>query len=194
MQCTQHNGDGSSYAMLREGHDLASYSAKFVLIKCSANWSNLSSVSTSPHNPLNVVYHLQSLWKSRLQNKFQNARKREDRDIPVVKARKRKATMTTGDLVPKKKTALQWGMANYLPSRRASEDDASIELHVEWMQQESRKKKPNYQRVGESLMATFADRRRWVVTQGALASEVGEKYPWIFKEDEVCFPSFVVVK
>lgn len=113
-------------------------------------------------------------------------RKREDQDIPVVKARKRKATTTAQTVAPQKNAVPQWGMANYLPSRRASEDDASVELHIEWMQQELRKKKPNYQRVEVSLVATLADRRRWIVLKGALASEVKELYPWIFKEDEVC--------
>lgn len=132
-----------------------------------------------------MVLLFQSLWKYRLQYKFANTRKREDSNIPVVKSRKRKMQNLPSQ-PPKKQAAPQWGMANYLPSRPDSEDDASIKIHLEWMQQEEKKKKPNYQRVEEAMVATFADRRKLIVTDAATVQKVREVYPWLFKEDEVC--------
>lgn len=71
-------------------------------------------------------------------------------------------------------------MANYLPHRLASEDDASISIHFMWMKNEE-KKKPNYQRVEEAMQATFADKRKLIITEAATVTEVKEVYPWLSK-------------
>ncbi|KAJ8017809.1 Sterile alpha motif domain-containing protein 3 [Holothuria leucospilota] len=128
---------------------------------------------------------VKTLWKYRLQYKFSNARKREDRSIPVVKARKRKATPSTLSQPTSKHAAPQWGMVNYLPQIPESEDDASIKIHKEWMQQEWGKKKSNYARVADSMTATLSDRRRLVVTEGASLAQVKEQYPWLFDDGEL---------
>lgn len=79
----------------------------------------------------------------------------------------------------------QWGIVNYLPPRPESEDDASIRQHISWMKMEKMKKKPHYERVGESMSATLADRRKLIVKDGASVKDVKQTYPWLFEEDEV---------
>ena len=72
-------------------------------------------------------------------------------------------------------------------SPESPEDDSSIAVHIEWMKRELRKKKPNYQRGEESMVATLADRRKMIVTEGASTARTHEVYPWLFKEAEVCY-------
>ncbi|PIK39241.1 hypothetical protein BSL78_23915 [Apostichopus japonicus] len=125
-----------------------------------------------------------SLWKIRMQYKFCNARKREDSSIPAVKSRKRKAK-TPPQTVKGKLDVPIWGMKNYLPSRPESEDDISINKHIEWMKLELSKKKPNYARVEECMSITLADRRRLIVEEDATSEVVKKVYPWLFEDEEI---------
>ena len=130
----------------------------------------------------------QSLWKYRLQYKFANSRKREDKHVPSVIQRKRKS-ISSSDPAPSKtlQSPPQWGMANYKPLRPSSEDDASICAHTSWMKQETKKKKPNHEHVNLAMSATFADRRQLITRGTSTVKEIQDVYPWLFDEEEVCF-------
>ncbi|XP_071820324.1 uncharacterized protein [Apostichopus japonicus] len=129
---------------------------------------------------------VQSIWKIRLQYKFSNARKREDSSLPVVQSRKRvRPSLHLSQVPAARKTPPQWGMINYLPQRQESEDDKSIESHIQWLRRENTKKKPHYSRVTEAMSATFSDRRQLIVKEGVSVKQVQELYPWLFDEDEI---------
>ncbi len=78
-------------------------------------------------------------------------------------------------------------MANYKPSRPCSEDDVSIDAHISWMQQETKKRKPCHERVNLAMTATLADRRHLITKGTATVKEIGDVYPWLFDEEEVYF-------
>lgn len=83
-------------------------------------------------------------------------------------------------------------MDNYLPQRKESEDDTSIEIQTTWMKAEITKKKPNYQRFAEALSATFADRRRLIIEESSSVAKIKELYVWLFEEQEVRFINIFV--
>ena len=85
-----------------------------------------------------------------MQYKFANSRKRDDQNIPSVLLHKRKSTSDNYSTISKKQSPPQWGVTNYKPLRPSSEDDASINAHITWMKQETKKKKPNHERVQRS--------------------------------------------
>ena len=132
----------------------------------------------------------QALWKNRLQYKFANARKREDQHVEMVVSRKRKRPEERHIQPQKQGGPPQWGMINYQPERPSSEDDASIQIHVEYMKLERSKKKPNYDRVAISMAATLADRRRLITKEMVSIPALKTSYPWLFDEEEVCSKVF----
>lgn len=143
-------------------------------------------MSVHVQQPIIASLIFQALWKYKLQYKFRNARKREDSAIPNVVSRKRKSpSMQNLNQSAVKTAPPQWGIVNYLPPRPESEDDASIEQHISWMKLEKLKKKPHYERIGESMSATLADRRKLIIKDGASVKDIKETYPWLFEEDEV---------
>ena len=81
----------------------------------------------------------------------------------------------------------QWGMPNYSPTRPPSEDDISVAKHEEFLKKEKSKRQPDFSQVRLAMDKTFADRRKWLLTTQPTAkmSEVKEKYPWLFDEDQV---------
>ncbi|XP_041467013.1 uncharacterized protein LOC121417390 [Lytechinus variegatus] len=134
------------------------------------------------------VINQKQLWVKKLQYKFQNTRRRDEsvRTSLAVLQRKRKHPPTpiqkkeSKDVV---KYPPVFGMAQYLPSREASEDDESIKLHINWLLCESTKKRPNFEEAASRMALTFADRRRAIVKGDLSIKEIQEQYPWLFKED-----------
>ena len=41
-------------------------------------------------------------------------------------------------------------------------------------------------RVREAMAATFSDRRKLIVNEGASVAEIKRLYPWLFDEEQVC--------
>lgn len=80
-------------------------------------------------------------------------------------------------------------MSNYLPPREPTEDDTTVASHIKWLATEKRKRQPDFKMVHCCMNKTLADRRKWVVNETPSVSDVQEKYPWLFDEDEVkhCF-------
>lgn len=77
--------------------------------------------------------NFQDLWKERLRHKFQNSRKRQDKNLPEVKANKRLKTKTTPKIFQGQSV---WGMTNYMPEKPESKDEISVQKHIEWHQKE----------------------------------------------------------
>lgn len=120
--------------------------------------------------------------------KFANSRKRADKHVPSVIQRQRKSTShLPAALSMTLLSPPQWGMVNYKPSRPCSEDDVSIDAHISWMKQETKKKKPTHERVNLAMTATLADRRRLITKGTATVKEIRDVYPWLFDEKEVYF-------
>jgi len=116
---------------------------------------------------------------------FQNARARRDNSLQVVLAHKRKHVANSPVSVIAVKSTAKYGVKNYLPPRPAGETDDTIASMVKMMSDENRKCRPNRTAVGEMMDQTFADRRALIVTELADISQVREKFPCLFHEDEV---------
>ncbi|XP_052076738.1 uncharacterized protein LOC127714725 [Mytilus californianus] len=118
-------------------------------------------------------------WREKLKYKWQNERKSKDKNLPEVKAKKRKVTTELKDDIPKAKKNLTWGMSNYLPMRPDSEDLESIKLHKTWLKQEYRKVDQDFRLVDLKMGLTFPDRRKDIVQDGNSLSEIIKEYPFL---------------
>lgn len=133
------------------------------------------------------------MWLAKLKYKFQNRRRRDDVLLGSleVKNRKRKepvsastksASAKPDSLVKDLKFPPMFGMENYLPSRKCSEDETSIANHKQWLAVEAKKKRPNFPEVSTRMSLTFADRRKDIIN-GISIQDVQTIYPWLFRED-----------
>ncbi|XP_076101714.1 sterile alpha motif domain-containing protein 3-like [Mytilus galloprovincialis] len=123
------------------------------------------------------------LWKERLLHKFQNSRKRHDKNLPEVKANKRQKTDSTIKIYQGPST---WGLKNYLPDKPLSEDEASVEKHMQWLQKEYRKKDDQDITQVDLLMdLTLHHRRTLVVSQQMDVESILSDYPWLKSTDEL---------
>ena len=129
---------------------------------------------------------MQIIWKNRILDKFRNTRKRKDNAYPEVLAKK-KGKREKLPSIKRAEVVPQWGMPNYSPTRPPSEDDISVAKHEEILKKEKSKRQPDFSQVRLAMDKTFADRRKWLLTTQPTAkmSEVKEKYPWLFDEDQV---------
>lgn len=116
-------------------------------------------------------------------HKFQNSRKRHDKTLPEVKANKRQKTDSTIKIYQGPST---WGLKNYLPDKPLSEDEASVEKHMQWLQKEYRKKDDQDITQVDLLMdLTLHHRRTLVVSQQMDVESILSDYPWLKSTDEV---------
>ncbi|XP_071811273.1 sterile alpha motif domain-containing protein 3-like isoform X3 [Apostichopus japonicus] len=130
------------------------------------------------------VGNLKMLWKHRLQYKFQNFRKRVAFEIAAVQKKKLKVARKPKSAPESPAAPPQWGMKNYLPNRPETEDDASIDGHICWLQDEKRKRQPDFRGVSQSMALTLADRRTWIISspQTPSLADIKSKYPWLFDD------------
>lgn len=86
-----------------------------------------------------------------------------------------------------KKVKNVWGVPHFLPNRPETEDDASIDAHLERMKEMSQLDpgKRNAESVATLMTKTFADRRSIIVTEGANVAEVLDKFPLLFTQTEM---------
>ncbi|XP_047740690.1 uncharacterized protein LOC108675922 isoform X2 [Hyalella azteca] len=142
-----------------------------------------------PHLGNGLTQHdAESYWRYRLSHKLRNKRRTEVRDLPEVehmrmKNQLYKANKCQGTL--KRKRPLGFGCPNFLPTRDKSEDDASINAHIQFMKSEVMKEQPNHDAINTSLKCTFADRRRYIFTDLPSSENVKELYPCLFTPNQL---------
>lgn len=77
-------------------------------------------------------------------------------------------------------------MSNYLPNRPVTEDEASVQKHVIWLQRENKKKEGHDMVQVDLLMAlTLHQRRDLVVNEQKDVETIISQYPWLKSTDEV---------
>lgn len=126
----------------------------------------------------------QGLWKRRLENKFKNCRRRLDKSIDEIAAKKRKRPNADND-VPSVAKSFQWGLENFLPGE--TEDQESLEMYQLQLTQQDRltDAKQDKFKIKKALERTFAHRRKIIVQENAKVERVKELYPGLFNEEEV---------
>ncbi|MES1922485.1 hypothetical protein MHBO_004003 [Bonamia ostreae] len=83
-----------------------------------------------------------------------------------AKKRKKNTQAATPLSPPAEERAFTWGLGNYLPDPPSSEDDASIDIHIQSLQREFRKTSAdvNVEMVDQKMTLAFAQRGKLVVT------------------------------
>ena len=127
---------------------------------------------------------LQSMWKSSLSDKFRNSRRRSDLDIAEVVRRKKQKSSSTFSSGASSQTS-NWGLKDFRPSRPIREDDISIQLHIDWLKEESAKRKQDREKIRCLMNSTFPDRRQMILDDMPSVAAVKANYPCLFDEDEV---------
>ena len=121
--------------------------------------------------------------------KFKNKRKRTDKDLPEVKARKRTASNDETEVEQAKRRKLDrsWGVPNFLPPSSSMDDEHSIEDFVSFLKQQSQMSagRRDTARIERRMNQTFAHRRNQIVCLGASVKDIKERYPILFLENEV---------
>ena len=71
-----------------------------------------------------------------------------------------------------------FGLKHYLPDKDIAEDPVTIQVHLQWLVVEDKKKRPDFKEVT----------RQDIVIKKLPTTALKEKYPWLFKPeaDEVC--------
>lgn len=94
---------------------------------------------------------------------------------------------------PGKAVKAWYGVPNYMPERPVGEDDKTIQVHIEWMQDEKRvrPRRPDYAKIKTLMTRTLADRRNMIIYKAASIADVLKEYPWLGDEDEVL--SFIFI-
>lgn len=114
-------------------------------------------------------------------------RKRQDRDIPIVAAKRAKLSeVKTGRRV----SCPAYGMPSYMPQEQVSEDIESIKQHKLIMNTELKKRNPDNRKIDTSMCATFNDRRKLIVEEGASLNAMKEQYKALFDAQQVNFVNY----
>ena len=81
-----------------------------------------------------------------------------------------------------------FGLKHYLPDKDIAEDPVTIQVHLQWLVVEDKKKRPDFKEVTNRMDLTFPERRQDIVIKKLPTTALKEKYPWLFKPeaDEVC--------
>ncbi|XP_038062431.1 uncharacterized protein LOC119732924 [Patiria miniata] len=116
-----------------------------------------------------------SLWRQRIQYRFQNDRRR--RDCVPGKRRLADPTSTAAGPPPTKNDKLMWGLKNYISQRPEGEDSTSIERHQAAMKVELAKRNPDRSRVDRLMALTFADRREFIIKGNPLMADIKARFP-----------------
>ena len=81
-----------------------------------------------------------------------------------------------------------FGMANYLPSAPANEDQESTKQHISWLRSTARVRREEDAPKGKKLMdLTLHDRRRRVILDGERPAAILEDNPWLGKSPSSVF-------
>ena len=125
-------------------------------------------------------------WREKLKYKWQNERKFKDKNLPEVIAKIRKPVLQQQNFnLPNEQVKLTWGMANFLPPPLASEDEASIQLHKEWLKAEFKKTNQNFDVVDLKMDITYPTRRKEIVTDNMDTNSLLQEYPFLKNRRQV---------
>lgn len=104
-------------------------------------------------------------------------RRRRDRDHPVIVEKRRKTieSQSSEDKAQSKKPA--YGLPSYLPAENDCEDEEMVISHQDYIKSELKKRSPDLRKIDASMQATFANRRREIVTKNMLVKDIIEAYP-----------------
>ena len=121
---------------------------------------------------------LQVYWKEKLKFKWGNESKSRDKNLPEVKARKRKVeeSVVNTDV---RNVNLTWGMANYLPPQLESEDDTASDMHIQSLKREYCKTEKNKALADLKMKLSFSNRRKEIVTDNMPIGDILEIYPFL---------------
>lgn len=123
---------------------------------------------------------IKETWYKQLGDKVKNEL-RNEKDDPIVLARKRKSNAGTPPICKAKR-----GIVNWEPPQVEGEDEMSSKLHMEWMQKEYKKRDPNMTLVYDKMTRTYASRRRYINESSPTLQEINDKYPFLFDPQQVC--------
>lgn len=131
-------------------------------------------------------------WRTVITQKCRNTRRRRDRRLPVVEEKIRRASAEgvkskSGEDGAQKlpKTTPAYGAKNYLPKRPMSEDDESIQKHIDFMKKEAKARNRNFRAVETCMDLTFSDRREFIINGNKTVEEVRLQYPLLFDAHQV---------
>ena len=92
---------------------------------------------------------------------------------------------------PKPEKGLRRGIVKWAPPHIEGEDQASHDKHVNWMQQEAKKKDKRYSLVTRKMDLTYSFRREYLTKQPVPLLQLKQKYPFLFHQNEVSKPTLV---
>lgn len=128
-------------------------------------------------------------WKSSLKYKMANYRTKRRRsgcfDV-AVNAGKRGRHSTEGEPANKNIKKAKKGELNYLPNFPEGFSQAALEDARKDLVDEMRKRTPNGPLVKQKMDLTFALRRKEVVESEPAISQMVDRWPALFTEDQVC--------
>lgn len=123
----------------------------------------------------------QDSWFASLYEKFRNERKGLTQDPEVIIRRKRKSDTSSKVSVCSK---LRRGAINWEPPYPEGEDDVSLKRHIEFLQNESLKRKVDSNKIEKRMDLTFPSRRRFMNESKSIA-DIKSEYPILFDFDQV---------
>lgn len=91
----------------------------------------------------------------------------------------------------KPEKGLRRGIVKWAPPHIEGEDQASHDKHVNWMQQEAKKKDKRYSLVTRKMDLTYSFRREYLTKQPVPLLQLKQKYPFLFHQNEVSKPTLV---
>lgn len=128
-------------------------------------------------------------WKHSLQYKMANYRtkRRKSGCLDVsINAGKRGAHSTGGEPANKKIMKAKKGELNYLPNLPEGFDQEALERARKDVVEEMQKRTPDGALVKQKMDVTFAYRRKEVVESAPAISQMVERWPALFTENQVC--------
>ena len=123
---------------------------------------------------------LKETWYKQLSDKVKNEL-RNEKDDPVILARKRKRNAGTPPICKAKR-----GIINWEPPHMEGEDEMSSNMHMEWMQKEYKKREPNMTLVYDKMTRTYPARRKYINNNSPSLQEISDNYPFLFDPQQVC--------
>jgi hypothetical protein len=127
----------------------------------------------------NLLYiFLKDSWLAQLYEKFRNERRNNSDDVVIMHKRKEKTATSSPN------ANLKRGAINYEPPFPEAEDEISLKKHIEYMQNEWSKAKPDREKLRKRMILTFPGRRRMMNAQLPLV-DIKSEFPALFCHEEV---------
>ena len=131
-----------------------------------------------------------------LSQKARNTRRKRDASLPIVQSKKRPTPNTDTERIHqetecekqdpcKRMKNASWGILNYLPNLPITEDEASIERHKKIIQSEYKRSHRDSVKLNELMDLTFPSRRRSIVSEHAVVTDILVNYPCLSEEEQV---------